>query len=245
MGMIKTPREIKLLKKSAKITDSCIKVIKDSLKENITEIELRRRIGRNIRKQGASLSFRTLVATGKRSAMIHCKPRATNKIISGLGYADFGACYKGYHTDITVPFIKGRISKKERKMVNTVLKAYNLSIRSIVLGQHCWKLFLKTRKYLKKNGFDLLHGLGHGLGKKIHEQPFIVVPKLEKLKRPASEKKMRRWERIKKIKFQTNMVFTIEPGVYVKGLGGCRLENDVLMTKKGLKILTHSRLIEV
>jgi len=89
MGMIKNPKEIKLLKKSAKISDSCIKIIRDSLKEKITERELRRRIGRNIRKQGASLSFATFVACGKRSAMVHAKPRATNKIIKGIGLVDF------------------------------------------------------------------------------------------------------------------------------------------------------------
>jgi len=237
MGMIKTATEIKLLKKSAKISDSCIEVIKDSLKEEITEKELRRRIGRKIRSQGASLSFQTLVASGKRSAKIHPKPYATNKIIKGLGYVDFGACYKGYKTDITVPFIKGKINKKERKTVKTTLNAYKLSISSIRLGQPCWKLFQKINNYLKKNGFILKHGLGHGLGKKIHEYPLIVMPKNKRLRR-----KKRRWE---KIKFQKNMVFTIEPGIYVKGLGGCRIENDVLLTNKGPKILTHAKLIIV
>jgi Xaa-Pro aminopeptidase len=241
MGMIKTPKEIRLLKKSAKISDSCIKIIRESLKEEITEIELRRRIGRNIRRHGASLAFQTLVASGKRSAMMHCKPRAANKIISGLGYADFGASYKGYKTDITVPFIKGSISKKERKIVGTTLKAYNLSIKSIKIGQPCWKLFQKTSNYLKKNGFVLKHGLGHGLGKRIHEYPSIVMPKKKRLR----GKKRRLWEKIRKINFEKNMVFTIEPGVYVRGVGGCRLENDILLTNKGPKVLTRSKLIEI
>ena len=238
--MIKTSKEIKLLRKSAKISDSCLKIIKSSLKEDITEIELRRRIGRNIRRQGASLAFQTLVASGKRSAMVHSKPFATNKKISGIGYVDFGACYKEYRTDITVPFIKGRISKKERKMVSTTLKAYKISISSIKLGEPCWKLFEKVNKYLKKNGFEMKHGLGHGLGKNIHEYPAIVVPKKKKLR----GKKKRRWEKIKNMKFQKNMIFTIEPGVYVKGLGGCRIENDILLTSRGPVLLTHSKLIE-
>jgi Xaa-Pro aminopeptidase len=240
MGMIKTPKEIRLLKKSARITDSCIKIIRDSLKEEITETELRRRIGRNIRKQGAGLAFQTLVASGKRSAMIHCKPRASNKIISGLGYVDFGASYKGYKTDITVPFIKGKINKKEKKIVNTTLKAYRLSISSIKLGQPCWKLFEKINNFMKRNGFEMKHGLGHGLGKKVHEYPSIVMPK----KKPRGKKK-RRWEKVRKIKFEKNMVFTIEPGIYAKGLGGCRIENDVLLTNKGPQILTHSKIVKV
>ena len=116
MGMIKTKDEIKLLKKSAQITDSCLRLIENSLKEDITESELRRRIGSKIKSQGASLAFRTLVACDKRSAMIHPKPHATDKIIRGIGYIDFGANYKGYKSDVTVPFIKGNIGKKKSKI---------------------------------------------------------------------------------------------------------------------------------
>jgi len=241
MGIVKTSKEIKLLKKSAKISDSCIKIIENSLKEEITEKELRRRIENKIKSQGATLSFKTFVASGKRSAMVHAKPRATNRIIKGIGLVDFGANYKGYRTDITVPFIKGRINKKEREIVNTTLKAYRIAIASIKLNQPCWKLFQKINNYLKNNGFEMKHGLGHGLGKKIHEYPFITMSRKKRL----TAKKKRRWEKIKKIKFQKGMVITIEPGIYVKGFGGCRIENDFLLTSKGPTLLTHSKLIEV
>jgi Xaa-Pro aminopeptidase len=245
MGMVKTRKEVALLKKSARITDSCIKVIKDSLREDITEEELRRRINAKIRSQGAGLSFQTLVACGKRSAIIHPKPHATNNIISGIGYADFGASYKGYKTDITVPFIKGYIGKKEKKIVATTLRSYKLASSSIRIGDLCWKLFKKIYDFEKANGFELKHGLGHGVGKKIHEYPFIVMPKKEKLKRKKTERKKRNWKTIMKTAFNESMVFTIEPGVYVDNVGGCRLENDFLMTKNGPKALTHSRLIKV
>lgn len=242
MGIIKTKNEIKLLKKSAEISNSCLPVIKESLKEDrITEKELARRIGKQIRNQHASLSFRTIVACGKRSAIIHPKSRSTNKIISGIGLVDFGACYKGYKTDVTVPFVKGEISKRERKIVRTVLKAYKIAVSSIKINEHCWKLFQKVDNFLMKSGFKLKHGLGHGIGLEIHEYPFILMPRRERLKR----KKKRRWKKIKKIRFQENMVFTIEPAVYVKGLGGCRLENDILIEKKRIKALTHANLIEV
>jgi len=240
--MIKTKKEIRLLKKSAKIANSCIKVIEESLKEDkMTERELARRIRKKLREQNAHEAFRTIVACGKRAAKIHAKPRTTKKIISGLGLVDFGACYKGYRTDVTVPFIKGKINKKEKKMVKIVLRAYNMSISSIRLNDPCWKLFEKIYNFMKKNGFELKHGLGHGIGLEIHEYPFIVIPKKEKLKR----RRKRKWEIIKKITFQPGVVFTIEPGVYVNGLGGCRLENDVLLTKNGPKVLTNSKLIKV
>ena len=110
--MIKNKREILLLKKSASISDSCIPVIEAVLKEKITEKEMAKRIRKQIKSKGASLSFMTLVASGKRSAKIHPRPYAAKKRIRGIGYIDFGANYKGYRTDITVPFIKGKIGKQ-------------------------------------------------------------------------------------------------------------------------------------
>lgn len=241
MRIIKTKREIKLLKKSATITNSCIPVIRQALKEDrITEKEIVRKIRRKIRSQNATFSFEPIVACGKRSAVIHPNPRSTNKIISGIGLVDFGACYKGYRTDITVPFIKGKISKKERKIVNSILQAYAIAIKSIKIGMPCWKLHEKVNKFLGKYDFKLAHSLGHGIGLKIHELPYIGKPR----KKPRGKKKAK-WEKLKKIKFQDNMVFTIEPAVYVKGLGGCRLENDILIERKSIKILTNAKLIKV
>ncbi len=246
MNVIKKPYEIKLIEKAAKISNSCLKIIEDSLKEKITEKELRKRIERNIRKQGATLSFRTIVACGKRSSEIHPKPRATNKIIKGLGYVDFGACYKGYRADVTVPFIKGKVGKKEMEIVKATLKAYDFAIKSIKIGMPCWKLHEKVENFLRKKGFRLSHSLGHGIGKKIHELPTIGKPIIrKKLSKKKLEKIKRKWEKIKKISFQPGMVFTIEPAVYVKGLGGCRIENDILLTKNGIKVLTKSKLIKI
>lgn len=241
ISLTKTQEEIKLLEKACEISNSCIPLIEKSLKENITEKELRRRIEKKIRSQHATLSFGTLIACGRRSAQIHANPRATNKKIKGIGYADFGASYKGYKSDVTVPFIKGKISRKEKKIVDTVLKSYNIAASSIRVGMPCWMLFKKVDDFLSKNGFKVLHPIGHGVGLKIHELPYILMPRKKRL----SKKKMRRWEKLKKIVFLPNMVFTIEPAVYAKGIGGCRIENDFLLTKKGAKVLTNSRLIKV
>jgi Xaa-Pro aminopeptidase len=241
MGMIKTKEEIELLKKSAEIANSCLPLIEELLKkEKIREKEIASAIRRKIYSQGAKLAFRTIVACGKRAAKIHPKPAATKKIISGLGYIDFGASYKGYKSDITVPFIKGKISKKEEKIVRAVLQAYKLAIKSIRVGLPCWKLHKKIDSFLRKKGFFMQHSLGHGLGLKIHELPTIGMPK-----KKLSKKKMKKWEKLKKIKFQERMFFTIEPAIYVKGLSGCRIENDILLTRRGPKILTKSKLLRV
>lgn len=235
MNFSKTQKEIRFLKKAAEISNSCLKLIEESLKEKITEKELRRRIERKIRSQNATLSFRTIVACSKRSAKIHPKPRATNKIIKGMGYVDFGACYKSYKSDVTVPFIKGKISKRGKKIVETILKAYEVAISSVKIGLPCWKLFKKVDDFLRKNKFKMLHSLGHGLGFKTHDKPSISG-------KPRKKKQLKKW---KEVRFQENVVFTIEPAVYVKNIGGCRIENDILLTKKGVKILTNARLISV
>lgn len=239
--IIKTPEEIKLLKRSAKISDSCIKIIERELKRtNITEKQLARAIEKNIRNQHAKLAFPTVVVCGKRAVYIHGKP--TKKRIRGLGYADFGAKYKKYRTDITVPFVKGEISKKEKRILDTTLVAYKKMIKSIKLNEQCWKLQDKLEKFLRKHGYKVRHGLGHGIGLDIHELPSIAKPKRGKKLGPRKKK---RWQRIKRLRFEPGMVFTIEPGVYVKGVGGCRFENDVVMTKRGPQVLTHSKLIKI
>lgn len=228
------------MRKSATISNSCIPLIKNSLKENISEKELARRIRHKINSQDATLSFQTLVASGKRTAMIHPHPHTTNKKIKGIGYVDFGACYKGYHSDVTVPFVKGDVGKKEWKIIKTGLVAYKLAVKATKIGKPCWLIHKETDAFLKKNGFIMQHSLGHGLGLEIHERPIIGMPR-----KKLQGKKLKRWKRIQKIIFNENMVFTIEPGIYVKNLGGFRIENDFLMAKRGPIVLTKSKFIKL
>lgn len=238
--MIKTAREIALIRKSAEISNSCIPIIKKSLKGGVTERELARRIWRKIHGQGAGLAFRTLVASGKRSAMIHAKPAATDEKISGIGYVDFGASYRGYKTDVTVPFIKGKVGRRERRIVRTVAGAYALALKVWKIGMPCWKLHERVDDYIISRGFGMGHSVGHGLGLRIHERPIISKPR-KKLR----GRKLERWNKIKKVTFQPGMVFTIEPGAYVRNVGGSRLENSFLVVGERLKSLTKSKLIEV
>jgi len=239
-GMAKNEKEIKLLKKSAEIANSCLPLIEELLKrEKITEKEIAQAIRKKIYSQGAKLAFQIIVACGKRSAKIHPKPRVTGKIVSGLGYIDFGASYKGYKSDVTVPFIKGKISKKERKIVDATLAAYKIALSSIKIGEQCWKVFEKVDRFLRKRGFELKHGLGHGLGLKIHEDPHMIVPKRKFKKRKI------KWEKIRKMVFENGMVFTIEPGVYVNKLGGCRIENVFAIENGKIEKLTNAKLIVI
>lgn len=242
MGMIKTRMEIAKLKRAAGISNSCIPIIERALREDgMTERELARRVRRNIYRQGGRLSFRTLVGSGARSAMIHTKPSVTDNVISGIGYIDFGASWKGYKTDVTVPFIKGRVSAKEKKIVKVVQDAYRLACRIWKVGMPCWEFQEKVYGYVGSRKLWMGHSVGHGVGLKIHENPKMYGKPRKKL----DAKKAKRWERIKKIVFEENMAFTIEPGAYAAGLGGSRIENTFLASGKRLKRLTNSKLIEV
>jgi len=227
--------EIKRIKKSCNIANYGIKVIQKNLSTKITERELALLLEEEMRKKGADgLSFPTIVATGKRSMYIHAYPTFSNKKISkGLGLVDFGARYKGYCSDVTVPFSIGRLSEKQKKIVNTVIEAYRKSVESLEIGKPTWQVYNVAKNIIEKNGFEFKHSLGHGLGVEVHDVPGLS-PK------PEDKKELRNW---KETKLQKNMIFTIEPGVYEKN-NGCRLENDILMGKRP-KILTKSRFFEL
>ncbi len=238
--IIKNPYELKQISESAKISNSCIDVIKRGLcTDGITEKQLSNVVNSFIRISDASLSFPTIVACGKRAQVIHAKP--TNKKIKGLGYIDFGAKYNGYCTDVTVPFVKGEISETASMILDDTLKIYNTLVNSIRTGSYCWKLHETYSKFLKTRGYEVKHSLGHGLGTDVHEFPIITVPKKES----SSIFNKKLWKTIKKIRFEPGMVFTIEPGIYVKGVGGCRIENDFLIGRKSVKQLTDSVLLNI
>lgn len=245
MGLVKTEKELALIKKAADISNACIKLIEKSLKEDITERELARRVRREISRRGGTLAFQTLVGTGKRSGMIHAEPHATDRKISGLGYIDFGARYRGYCSDVTVPFIKGKVGRKEKRIVKLTLGAYRLAVKSVGVGQYCWQLHDRTDDFLRKHGYKMKHALGHGLGLVVHDVPTIgISKKILRMKNKLRGKKRRRLQKVMSWTFQPDMPFTIEPGIYTKRFG-CRIENDFVFKNKRLVRLTNARLIVV
>lgn len=233
---MKKKTKIQFIKISAKISNSCIPLIEKLLqKKNITEKELAKEIEREIISKGAKPAFETIVASEERAYNIHAKPK--NKIIKGLGFIDFGASYKGYKTDLTIPFVKGKITKEQKKILDATLEAYKIAKKEIRINKNCWEVYEKVKDFLERKGFKMKHSLGHGVGKRIHELPIIGKPM-----KKVSKKKI---EKLKKLKFKENTVFTIEPGVYVEGIGGCRIENTFLLEKNKLIQLTKAKLIKV
>ena len=231
---VKEPKEIERIKKSCQIANHGIKIIEKNLSKNMKEKELALILEQELTRKGAEkLSFSTIVTSGKRSAYIHPHPSFSDKKIQdGLGLVDFGVRYKGYCSDITVPFTLGKISEKQKKMIQTVEEAYEKAIDKLKIGLPTWKVYDSVENLIKKNGFIFKHSLGHGLGLELHDLP-LLSPK------PKSKEALKEW---KEVKLKENMIFTVEPGIYEPGIGGCRLENDILMGKKP-KSLTVSRLI--
>jgi len=165
-------------------------------------------------------AFRTIVASGKRAAKPH--GFATSKKIKkgDMVKIDFGALYKGWRSDITRTFFVGKPSSKQKKIYRIVLEAQRRSILVVKAGVECREVDKAAREYIKKMGFGkyFIHSTGHGVGRKIHEQPKLSFGNHCKLK--------------------AGQVITIEPGIYIKGWGGVRVEDMVLVTKKGAVLLT-------
>lgn len=235
----KSPKELEKLIKAAKIGNDTINLIRKFAEEKRgTENDLSFSVMKYMRENGAEdNAFPSLIANTNRSNMIHCHPSAGNNQYSedGLALIDFGALYEGYCCDITVPITFGKLSKEQEKIRDTTIKAYNTAIESIDLGVPLWKISKAVTDIMDEAGYIMPHSLGHGLGLTVHDSP-AVSPK------PTDENELKNWQ---EVVVEEGMVFTIEPGVYVKGLGGQRLENDVMIRNGKIEVYTKSKLIEI
>jgi Xaa-Pro aminopeptidase len=192
------------------------------LEEGQSEREVAGQIKTLLRKFGSKPAFRIIVASGKRSAKPH--GFATEKRIKrgDLVVIDFGAVYNGYRSDITRTFVVGKPTRKQRNIFRIVREAQKRAIRSVKAGRACFEIDKAARECIKKQGFGkyFIHNTGHRIGKRVHE-----APKISKRNR----------NRLRK-----GMIITIEPGIYIKGWGGVRIEDMVLVTRAGGKVLTKT-----
>ncbi|MDP3025873.1 MAG: Xaa-Pro peptidase family protein [candidate division Zixibacteria bacterium] len=203
---------------SAKAYQEILPFLRPGTKESDIAAELEYRIKRN---GGTGSAFEPIVASGLRSAMPHA--RASSKTLKKGEFVtlDFGASYDGYVCDITRTVVLGNATPRQKKIYNLVLKAQTRAIEEARSGMKGFELDRKARDIIKKAGYQKYfgHGLGHGIGLLVHDSPGINTKSQEVLK--------------------PGMVITIEPGVYIPGWGGVRIEDDVLITRNGCKILTH------
>ncbi|TXT60120.1 MAG: hypothetical protein BAJALOKI2v1_130002 [Promethearchaeota archaeon] len=235
----KSEYELKQLKKAAEIGNKTIKDIQRFVMNanKDTENDLSFLVRKKMSEYGAEdIAFESLVANSLRSHEIHCHPPSTNQQFAKNGFAliDFGAKYEGYHSDITIPICFGEFNEEEEKIYKTVLKAYEVAIDMIDIDVPLWMIHEETVKIIEKEGYSMPHSLGHGLGLSEHDAPIIS-------RKPTDEYTLKYWneERV-----QNGMVFTIEPGIYKKGIGGFRLENDVIINNGNVEVITNSKLIK-
>lgn len=173
-------------------------------------------------KGAASSSFQIIVASGVRSSLPHGV--ASNKIIErgDIVTLDFGALYDGYCSDITRTVVIGEPSEEFKKIYNIVLEALKRGTEAIKPGETAKRIDDITRNYITKHGYGQYfgHSTGHGLGLEIHE--------------PL------RLSQESKATLEEGMVVTVEPGIYIPNWGGCRIEDDIVITKDGYEVITKS-----
>ncbi|MFH8080907.1 MAG: Xaa-Pro peptidase family protein [Candidatus Aenigmatarchaeota archaeon] len=222
---IKNKHELKLIKKSCHVANKGIDFIRKKLSQEKTEAEFARELQEYLKRFDIEgFSFNTIVSSGKRSAFIHPYPTASNKKISnGLGLIDFGVVYKGYCSDVTIPFSFGKLSQAQQKIIESVLECYDVCKDAAKEGVIADQLFKIAESFLSQKGFELKHGIGHGIGLEVHDPPSLSFKSDDVL--------------------QKNMVITLEPGIYEINQGGFRIENDFVVGKK-LKPLTKSKYLE-
>lgn len=221
--MIKTEAELNIMRKAAKIADDAFVHIQSFIKPGVTEIEVANELEFFMRKEGAtSSSFDIIVASGLRSAMPH-GVASDKEIQSGeLVTMDYGALYQGYCSDITRTVAVGEVSEELKAIYDTVLEAQLRGVNGIKPGITGKEADALTRDYITEQGFGEYfgHSTGHGLGMEVHEGPGVSSGT--------------------KTALVPGMVVTVEPGIYIPNVGGCRIEDDIVITEKGNERLTHA-----
>ncbi len=222
-AICKNEKEIESTKKAAAITDKTFTKLLTIIKPGMTEREVSAQISYLQKMYGADGdSFDSIVAAGERSAFPHARP-TNNKIKSGeLLKLDFGCIVDGMRSDMTRTIAIGEVSPECRKIYNIVKEAQQRALDNVRAGISGKELDAVARDFIKGEGYgnNFGHGLGHGIGYDIHEKPAVN-------------------ERSDYI-LEVNNIITIEPGIYIEGLGGVRIEDDVVVTKNGCEILNHS-----
>ena len=231
LRMVKDVNEVASITKAVEIADQAfsqiLAFIKPGMSEQAIAVELEYHMG----KLGAEKpAFDTIVASGKRGALPH--GRASQKIIELGDFVtmDFGAVYQGYHSDITRTICIGTANEKQRTIYEIVLAAQLAGVEAVHPGKTGKEIDAVARKIISTAGYGEYfgHGLGHSLGLAIHEEPRLSSANIHTT-------------------LMENMLVTVEPGIYLPEWGGVRIEDTVLVSANGCKILTASskKLIEI
>ncbi len=225
---VKTKEEIEKIKKACNLSDLGFSFILEHIKENVTEQELATKFEIFLKEKHADVSFKPIIAFGKNSAVPHHLNSKIKLKKGNIVLIDIGAKTQGYSSDMTRTVIFGSPPLKFKRMYQTVLDAQNKTIEFInsQLSMVNSKLYASdidrvAREYIIQKGYEPIpHSLGHGIGIQVHEKPSLS-PKSKSI-------------------LKSGMVFSIEPGIYLNGYGGVRIEDLYLLTDKKLEKITHS-----
>jgi Xaa-Pro aminopeptidase len=219
----KSPAEARLIKKAAEIARDAFEDVAAGVRPGVRERDLALGLETRMRELGSEgAPFPAIVASGKRGALPH-GIASEKKLKKGeLVTVDFGAVHRGYQSDQTITFCMGRPTKKQSLVYDTVREAHDRAMAAIRPGARCRDVDKIARDHIKRKGFGKYfgHGLGHGVGLETHEEPVLG---------PRS-----------KTVLEEGMVVTVEPGIYMPGYGGVRIEDMVIVTGTGHRCLTKS-----
>ena len=219
MALIKTKSEIADIEKACRITDEIFAGI-IGLFAFTTERELMLHIRREIKKRGLREAFPPIVSGGARAGNeIH--PKSTSAVLEGFVIIDFGVRVNGYCSDMTRTVFVGKPTAKDKMLYKLVSDAKETSAKMVKPGSKCAAADAAARKVLGAYKKYFIHTLGHGVGKRIHEMPRMYFKRDEDT-------------------FEEGMAVTIEPGIYLPGKLGIRIEDTYIVEKKGLRALTKS-----
>lgn len=218
----KDATEIDSIQQAAHIADQALEKLLPMIKPGVSERELALELEYQMASLGSEgPSFDTIMLVAERSALPHGIP-GNKKIQSGdLLLIDFGAVINGYHSDMTRTFVLGSADQQQREVYQTVLAAQQAAMDALTAEIEADDLYQQAEQVLNQSQYAEFQGegLGHGLGMDVHELPFIGMGK--------------------NLTIQKNCVITLEPGIYIPGWGGVRIEDDVVLTDAGLTCLTQ------
>jgi Xaa-Pro aminopeptidase len=224
LRMVKSPVEIATIKASVELNSAALDQALRAFRQGMTELDLAAEIEYRMRRLGADgPAFETIVASGARSALPHAHPTAAAAVNDQLLLIDMGAVVAGYASDMTRTFAVGRLVPKAKRIYRAVLESQLAAIDAVKPGIPASSVDRASRSVLRRHGFEkmFIHSTGHGLGLEIHEGPRIG--------------------RKEAMRLEAGMAITIEPGVYVEGFGGVRIEDTVVVTETGCQVLTPTK----
>ena len=209
--MIKDEDEIENIKKACEITKQCFEEISQFLIPGNTEIDIAKMIDSYFSEKAEGIAFETIVASGENSSKPHAVPTERQFKEQDIVVIDIGCKIKGYCSDMTRTFFIGEPTEEQVKVYNLVKKNHDQSIKDIYDGINAKTIARNVENDFNINRFNLIHSLGHGVGLEIHEKPFLST----------------------KVDFtlRENMTITIEPGIYLPGKFGVRIEDTILIQK--------------